>query len=125
MEGLLQHLYTPSPILHWLLTLQPAAITLAGLMGWAERERGNRRLVAWAGGLTLWIWLPVQFGLLELRQLSAMITILGWLGLVGFWAHHVWTNRPTPVWAHAIVIAHLMAIGVALVVAVIRAAMLP
>ncbi len=45
----------------------------------------------------------------------------GWLGLVGYWARHVWVNRPTPVWVHAVVITHLVAIAVGAAVALVRA----
>lgn len=123
MEGFWLRLLTPSPIMHGLLLLLPATILVSALSGWWQRERGNRRLTLWAGLLTLWVFLPVTFPLIEMRQLSAMATMLAWVGLVGAWGHHVWTFRPTPVWAHGVVIAHLMAIGVAVVVAILRAAL--
>lgn len=120
-EEFLIRLLTPSPIMHWLLMLLPATITLSGLSGWMEKERGNRRLTFWAGMLTIWLFLPISLPLAEYKQLSAMISILGWLGLVGTWGHHVWTYRPTPVWAHALVISHLVALFIGAIVAVIRA----
>lgn len=114
-------LLTPSPIMHWLLMVLPATIALSGVFGAAERETGNRRLSLWAVVLALWLNLPLAMPSEQMAQLSGAVSILGWLGLVAYWARHVWVNRPTPVWVHALVITHLMAILVACVVAVIRA----
>ena len=114
-------LMTPSPIMHWLLMTLPMTIALSGLFGAAERETGNRRLSLWAAAMVVWLFLPVQFAQPQMAQLSGAVSMLGWLGLVGYWARHVWVNRPTPVWVHAVVITHLMAILVAVVVAVVRA----
>lgn len=114
-------LLTPSPIMHWLLMTLPMSITLSGLFGAAERETGNRRLSLWAAAMVVWLFLPVQFETPQLAQMAGAVSILGWLGLVGYWARHVWVNRPTPVWVHALVITHLVAIGVACVVALLRA----
>ena len=75
----------------------------------------------WAIALTVWLFVPLTFVTPELAQLSGALSILGWLGLVGYWARHVWVNRPTPVWVHAVVITHLMALAVACGVALIRA----
>jgi hypothetical protein len=116
-----QALFTPSPIMWWLLMTLPLTITLSGVLGAAEREAGNRRLSLWAAALTVWLFLPMQAGDLILRQISGTISILGWLGLVGYWARHVWINRPTPVWVHGVVIAHLVAILVGCLVALWRA----
>ncbi len=114
-------LLTPSPIMHWLLLTLPMSITLSGLFGAAEREAGNRRLSLWAAAMVVWLFLPVRFETPQLAQMAGAVSILGWLGLVGYWARHVWVNRPTPVWVHALVITHLVAIGVACVVALLRA----
>ena len=118
----LARLLTPSPIMHWLLMTLPMTITLSGLFGVAERETGNRRLALWAAAMAIWLFLPLSFADPTLRQIGGMVSILGWLGLVGYWARHGWGNRPTPVWVHAVVITHLMAILVACVVALLRAA---
>ena len=118
----LARLLTPSPIMHWLLMTLPMTITLSGLFGVAERETGNRRLALWAAAMAIWLFLPLSFADPTLRQIGGMVSILGWLGLVGYWARHVWVNRPTPVWVHAVVITHLVAILVACVVALLRAA---
>lgn len=120
-DAFLARLFTPSPIMGWLLMMLPMTITLSGLFGVAERERGNRRLSLWAAALTVWLFLPMQAPTLQLAQISGAVSILGWLGLVGYWARHVWVNRPTPVWVHALVITHLVAIAVGAVVALIRA----
>lgn len=114
-------LFTPSPIMWWLLMLLPMTITLSGLFGAAERERGNRRLSLWAAAMVVWLFVPLQFQTPQMVQMSGAVTILGWLGLVGYWARHVWVHRPTPVWVHAMVITHLMAILVGAVVALMRA----
>jgi hypothetical protein len=114
-------LITPSPIMHWLLLTLPLTITISGLFGAVERETGNRRLALWAAAMVVWLFLPVQFDDPQQAQLSGAVSILGWLGLVGYWARHVWVNRPTPVWVHALVITHLMALAVACGVALIRA----
>jgi hypothetical protein len=120
-DAFLLRLFTPSPIMGWLLMTLPMTITLSGLFGAAERERGNRRLSLWAAAMVVWLFLPVQFQTPLLAQLSGAISILGWLGLVGYWARHVWVNRPTPVWVHAVVITHLVAIAVGAGVALVRA----
>ncbi len=120
-EGFFTLLLTPSPIMHWLLMTLPATITLSGVLGVAEHETGNRRLSLWAGVLTIWLFLPLQFSDPMLVQLSEAVSMLGWLGLVLYWARHVWINRPSPVWGHALVITHLVAILVACAVALIRA----
>ena len=120
-DGFFDLLMTPSPIMHWLLMLLPMTIALSGLFGAAERETGNRRLALWAITLTIWLTLPFALPSEQMAQLSGAVSILGWLGLVAYWARHVWVHRPTPVWVHALVITHLMAIAVACVVAVIRA----
>ena len=117
----LTHLLTPSPVMHWLLMTLPVTITLTGALGMAEHETGNRRLSLWAGTLTVWLFLPLRFSDPMLFQLSEAISMLGWLGLVLYWARHVWVNRPTPVWGHALVITHLVAILVACAVALVRA----
>lgn len=114
-------LLTPSPVMHWLLLTLPLTITLSGVLGAAEHETGNRRLSLWAAAMTVWLFLPVRFADPVLVQLSETVSMLGWLGLVGYWARHVWVNRPTPVWGHALVITHLLAILVACGVALIRA----
>ncbi|MFZ1339639.1 MAG: hypothetical protein WAS26_11370 [Paracoccaceae bacterium] len=119
--GFLDLLLTPSPIMRWLLLTLPMTIALSGLFGLAKRETGNRRLSLWAIALTVWLFVPLTFVTPELAQLSGALSILGWLGLVGYWARHVWVNRPTPVWVHALVITHLMALAVACGVALIRA----
>lgn len=116
-----QALFTPSPIMWWLLMTLPLTITLSGVFGVAERETGNRRLSLVAAVMTIWLFLPWQAEDLILRQISGTVSILGWLGLVAYWARHVWINRPTPVWVHAAVITHLVAILVACVVAFWRA----
>jgi Ni/Fe-hydrogenase subunit HybB-like protein len=120
-DAFLARLFTPSPIMGWLLMTLPMTITLSGLFGAAERERGNRRLSLWAAALTVWLFLPLTFAQPQAAQISGVVSILGWLGLVGYWARHVWVNRPTPVWVHAAVITHLVAIAVGVVVALVRA----
>ncbi|MEZ5797499.1 MAG: hypothetical protein R3D63_08585 [Paracoccaceae bacterium] len=114
-------LFIPSPIMFWLLLTLPMTITLSGLTGAAEGETGNRRLSLWAAAMAIWLFLPLQFDDPQIAQLSGMVSMLGWLGLVAYWARHVWVNRPSPVWAHALVITHLIAILVACVVALVRA----
>ena len=114
-------LLTPSPVMHWLLMTLPATIMLSGILGAVEQEAGNRRLSLWAAAMTLWLFLPFRPDDPVLQQLSGAMSMLGWLGLVGHWGRHVWINRPTPVWGHALVITHLVAILVACGVAVIRA----
>jgi hypothetical protein len=52
----------------------------------------------------------VQFADPDLRAMSTAFSILAWIGLVGQWARHVWTNRPEPVLCHAMVLLHLLAI---------------
>lgn len=120
-EEFLIRLFTPSPIMHWLLTLLPVTILISGAFGAAERGRNNRRLTLWAAILTVWLFIPYGFADPLSARISAMGTILLWLGLVGYWARHVWDYWPSPVWAHATVITHLVAIGVAAVVALYRA----
>lgn len=120
-EGFLTLLLTPSPIMHWLLMMLPVTIALSGILGVAEHETGNRRLSLWACAMTIWLFLPLKFSDPMLFQLSEAISMLGWLGLVLYWARHVWVNRPTPVWGHALVITHLVAILVACAVALVRA----
>lgn len=123
MEGsFLDRLLTPSPIMHWLLMLLPVTIAVSGIFGAAEREAGNRRIAVWALVLTLWLFLPYRIADPVMAPLGGMISILGWLGLVAFWARHVWVQRPTPVWAQGAVVTHLLAILVACVVALVRAA---
>ncbi len=124
-DAFLIRLFTPSPIMGWLLMTLPMTITLSGLFGAAERERGNRRLSLWAAAMVIWLFLPFRFQTPLLAQLSGAISILGWLGLVAYWARHVWVNRPTPVWVHAAVITHLVAIAVGAVVALVRAWAVP
>jgi hypothetical protein len=124
-DAFLIRLFTPSPIMGWLLMTLPMTITLSGLFGAAERERGNRRLSLWAAAMVIWLFLPFRFQTPQLAQLSGAISILGWLGLVAYWARHVWVNRPTPVWVHAAVITHLVAIAVGAVVALVRAWAVP
>lgn len=118
---ILSHLLPPSPILHWLLMTLPLTIGLAGIFGALEHEVGNRRLAVWAIVLLLWLFLPISFHDPLLSQLSSAISILGWLGLVKAWAQHVWQNRPTPIWTHALVIAQLVAIASACGLALSRA----
>lgn len=113
-------LLTPSPIMLWLLLLLPATIALSGILGAAERETGNRRLALWALLLVIWLFLPLRPVDPVAAEVTGTVSILGWLGLVGYWARHVWINRPTPVWIHAVVIAHLVAIAVGCGVALIR-----
>lgn len=120
-EGFLARLIIPSPVMAGLLLMLPLTIALAGIVGAAERHSGNRRLALWAILLAIWLFLPLQFADPLAQQISGMVTILGWLGLVAYWARHVWHHWPSPVWAHALVIGHLMAIAVGVVVAVIRA----
>ncbi|MDQ2068071.1 hypothetical protein Q9295_16995 [Xinfangfangia sp. CPCC 101601] len=119
----LTEVLTPSPILHWLLIALPATLALAGLMGALQREPGNRRLAAWATVLVVWLFVPLQFDDPVLAQLSQAASMLAWLGLLGHWAKHVWFNRPTPVWAHGLVITHVVAILIAGLVALFRAAL--
>jgi hypothetical protein len=116
-----QALFTPSPTMWWLLMTLPLTITLSGVLGAAEREAGNRRLSLMAAALTVWLFLPLQAGDVILRQISGTVSILGWLGLVAYWARHVWVHRPTPVWVHGVVITHLVAILVGCAVALWRA----
>ncbi len=120
---LLQRLFTPSPVMFWLVMLLPLTITLSGVVGAAERHTGNRRLAVWAAVLTIWLVLPLTFADPVAAQVSAMASILAWLGLVAFWGRHVWNHWPSPVWAHALVITHLVAIAVGAAVAVIRLAL--
>ncbi len=123
MDGdFVTRLFTPSPIMHWLLMTLPMTVALGGIFGAAERGRNNRRLALWAAGLSIWLFLPVAWADPFAERLSAMASTLAWLGLVGFWARHVWNYWPSPVWAHALVITHLVAIAVGAVVAVVRAA---
>ncbi|MFZ1468958.1 MAG: hypothetical protein WAT09_08245 [Paracoccaceae bacterium] len=114
-------LITPSPIMRALLLLLPVLVMVSGIFGVAERETGTRRLSVWAAAMVIWLFLPVSFHDTQWQQLSGMISMLGWLGLVAYWARQVWVHRPTPVWGHALVIANLVAILIACVVAVIRA----
>jgi hypothetical protein len=116
-------LLTPSPIMLWLLLLLPATIALSGILGAAERETGNRRLALWALLLVIWLFLPLHPADPMAAEVTGAVSILGWLGLVGYWARHVWVNRPTPVWTHALVITHLVAIAVGGIVALLRALM--
>ena len=117
----LTRLFTPSPVMHWLLMLLPMTILVSGLLGAAERGRHNRRLALWAAGLTVWLFLPIGFADPLSARIATMGTILLWLGLVAFWARHVWDYWPSPVWAHGAVITHLVAIGVGAVIALFRA----
>lgn len=122
MSGeLLSLLLTPSPILHWLLLTLPLTIALAGALGALEQEAGNRRLALLALTLLIWLFLPLTFDDPMLAQLSGAVSILGWLGLVRLWAGHIWQNRPTPVWPHALVIGQLFAILLACTMALLRA----
>ena len=114
-------LLTPSPILHWLLMLLPLTITFTGVFGAAMLETGNRRLALMAGALTIWLFLPIRFDSPDLQAMSTTFSILAWLGLVGHWARHVWTNRPEPVLGHALVLTHLLAIAVSAGFALVRA----
>lgn len=120
--GFLGRLIVPSPVMHWLLMTLPMTIALSGILGAAERGRNNRRLALWAAGLAIWLFLPVALADPLAARLSAMGSVLLWLGLVGYWARHVWDYWPSPVWAHALVITHLVAIVIGAGVAVLRAA---
>ncbi len=123
MEGdFLARLMTPSPVMYWLLMTLPMTVALGGIFGAAERGRNNRRLALWAAGLSIWLFLPIDWADPFAARISAMGSVLAWLGLVGFWARHVWNFWPSPVWAHGLVITHLVAIAVGAVVAVLRAA---
>jgi hypothetical protein len=122
MEGdFLTRLTTPSPIMHWLLMTLPLTVAVSGVFGAVERGRHNRRLALWAAVLTVWLFLPLAFADPLTARISAMASILAWVGLIGFWARHVWDYWPSPVWAHGLVITHLVALAVAAIVAVLRA----
>lgn len=121
MDGdFLTRLTTPSPVMHWLLLLLPLTVAVPGIFGAVERGAGNRRLSLWAIGLAVWLFLPISFADPVAARISGMATILAWLGMVGYWVRHVWTYWPSPVWAHGAVITHLVAIGVGVVVALVR-----
>jgi hypothetical protein len=117
----LTRLVTPSPIMHWLLVLLPVSVAITGLFGAVERGANNRRLALFAVALAVWLLVPVQFADPMAARISAMGSILAWAGLVGFWARHIWDYLPSPVWAHGVVITHLIALLVACVVALVRA----
>ncbi|WP_395539701.1 hypothetical protein [Neotabrizicola sp. sgz301269] len=117
----LAHLLTPSPVMHWLLLTLPLTITLSGIFGAVEGENGNRRLAVFAALMTVWLFLPLPYGDPQIAAVGEMVSILGWFLLVGAWARHVWIDRPAPVWVHALVITHLIAIAIACIVALIRA----
>ncbi|MCB6176830.1 hypothetical protein LHP98_01645 [Rhodobacter sp. Har01] len=122
MEGdFLIRLTTPSPVMHWLLVLLPVTVAVPGLFGAAEGGAGNRRLSLWAIGLALWLFVAPRFADPVAAGVSSLATVLAWAGMVGFWARHVWTYWPSPVWAHAAVVFHLSAIAIASVVALVRA----
>jgi hypothetical protein len=114
-------LATPSPIMHGLLVLFPLTVLGAALSGWRAKERGNRRLAAFAALVAAWVWLAPA----PAHPLAAALVLWAsgflWVWLALAWGRHVWTRHPEPVWAQAVVIGHLMALAVAAVVAVVRA----
>jgi hypothetical protein len=122
MDGdFLTRLLTPSPVMHGLLVLLPLTVAVPGIFGAAEGGAGNRRLSLWAILLAIWLALPLGFADPMAAAVSSLATVLAWLGMVGYWARHVLTYWPSPVWAHAAVVTHLVAIAIGAVVALVRA----
>lgn len=119
--GFLDRLLTPSPVMAWLLLLFPALVAGAGIAGARRREPGSLRLAVMALLLLLWLVLPLSFADPIAQRISVMISALGWFGLLGAWSQQVWNRWPAPVWIHAWVTSHLVAILVACAVAVFRA----
>lgn len=115
----LARLLLPSPIMRWLLLLLPLTITLSGVLGAAERHSGTRHVALAGAAVLIWLFLPWIPRDPMLLRLSIMGSALLWCGLV--WARLVWNHWPSPVWAHGVVVSHLMAILVAAGVALVRA----
>jgi len=102
-----------SALLRGLALAVPVAITVAALAGWRNKVPGTVPLAIWGALLSLWLFVPIRFAMLELRQMGQMLSILGWLWLVGAWGRLVLGELPSPIWGHWIVGTLLLALGIA------------
>ncbi|NPD15257.1 hypothetical protein HOY34_08600 [Xinfangfangia sp. D13-10-4-6] len=117
----LRRLLTPSPIMHWLLILFPVVVAIAGLTGVRRRHGGAVRLTILAVIAVIWMTMPVHFADPVMQSISVIASVTLWFSVLVAWARHVWNRWPSPVWAHAWVVSHLVTILIASVVALVRA----
>ncbi|WP_112312356.1 hypothetical protein [Pseudogemmobacter bohemicus] len=122
-SAFLSRLLTPSPIMHWLLLLFPVVVAVAGLTGMRRRHNGALRLTILALVTLCWLALPLRFDDPLLSAISVLVSTVLWFSLLTAWSAHVWNRFPSPVWAHGWVVSHLVTIGVACMVALVRALM--
>lgn len=108
----------PSPLGHgavWMISglvlMMPVLIALAGASGIPSRRLGARRLALYGIALSIWLLLPFEFADPVLQRISAMISILGWFGLVLSWGSGMFRNGVQPLWAQVLVIVALIALG--------------
>lgn len=101
----------------FLLHLTPVAITVAAIASWRNAVRGARAIAAGGVAYCLWLLVPFDFALPELRQLSQIASILGWVWLVAGWGRHVLTEWPVPMWGHWIAGTLLLALPLVALVA--------
>lgn len=101
----------------FLLYLTPVSITVAAIASWRNAVRGAGMVAAGGVAYCLWLLVPFGFALPELRQLSQIVSILGWVWLVAGWGRHVLTEWPVPMWGHWIAGTVLLALPLVALVA--------
>ena len=82
----------------------PLAVFLACLGPARARMQANGRaardLCLAALAMSVWLVLPIRPTDLTGAQLRAMVSFLGWVGLLWQWGNWVWDSRPAPLWPH-------------------------
>ncbi len=94
---------TAAVALSYVILALPLLVAAALLASWHDGKRGARRLLIAALVYISWLFMPFRFADPQWAQLSAVISIFGWVWLVYAWASHVWIKGFGPVWVNLIV----------------------
>jgi hypothetical protein len=106
-------------VVAWLILAVPLLIVAAFASSWHDGRRDARRLLIWALVYVIWLFAPLHFADSQMRQLSAALSIFGWVWLAYAWLGHVWLRGFGPIWANMIVAVALLllTIGIGLAAA--------